>query len=561
MQLFRYKSKRKYEPILPGPRDWPVVQLSKNRKEFIQEVTDAAFLKIKEVTRNKTALIEELETTLYKEKARIKDIPWKVDPDDDHAFWSKVKNELVEMSQLRAKDESKVDDILKRIIHRYASEIAGNFNASHYRFARGFATFGFNRLLNAARIKKFGSFWSNELTMNDKIQVNGEVERLRTLARKGNIVIVPTHSSNLDSILIGWVIYTLGLPPVIYGAGLNLFNISLIAYFMNSLGAYKVDRRKKNILYLETLKSYSALALKKGCQSLFFPGGTRSRSGKVEKDLKLGLLGTAVEAQRMNLQEDPKNAEKIFVVPVSLNYHFVLEAPSLIRQYLERKGQERYYVENDEFSSSYKILTFLFKFFTKGSDISVSIGSPMDVMGNRVDDEGNSLDPKNRTIDLKDYFVSQSEITINKQREEEYTRMLAEKIVEQYGVIARVFSSHLVAFTAFEMLAKRNKRLDFFSLLRLPDEDLVISYPEFKKTFKRLRDKIFEKVEAGKMTVANHMHDSVDEVIEHGLYNVGMYHAKRPLIKNAAGEITTMDMNLLYFYRNRLDGYGLEKYV
>jgi len=25
--------------------------------------------------------------------------------------------------------------------------------------------------------------------------------------------------------------------------------------------------------------------------------------------------------------------------------------------------------------------------------------------------------------------------------------------------------------------------------------------------------------------------------------------------------VTTMDMNLLYFYRNRLDGYGLEKHI
>jgi glycerol-3-phosphate O-acyltransferase len=330
---------------------------------------------------------------------------------------------------------------------------------------------------------------------------------------------------------------------------------------MNSLGAYKVDRRKKNVIYLETLKAYSALALKKGCQSLFFPGGTRSRSGKLEKDLKLGLLGTAVEAQRINIQEDGDKAEKIFIVPVSLNYHFVLEAPSLIRQYLERKGQERYYVENDEFSSSYKILTFLFKFFTKGSDISVSIGEPMDVMGNPVDDDGYSLDPKNRRIDIKDYFISQNKVTINKQREEEYTRMLAGKITQQYSKIARVFSSHLVAFCAFEILAKRNKRLDFFSLLRLPDEDLIIQFPEFKNTCKLIREKIFERVEQEKMTVANHMLEDLDSVIEHGLHNLGMYHAKRPLIKTDDGNITTMDINLLYFYRNRLDGYGLEKYI
>ncbi len=561
MKLGRYRSKRKYEPILPGPKEWPVVQISRNRKEFVQEVSDAAFERIKSITRNKTALIEELETTLFKEKARIRENIWKVDPDDDDTFWSGVKSKLLDISHSKTKSEEEVDAILKSIIHRYASEIAGNFNTSHYRFARAIATFGFNRLLNAARIKKFGSFWSDQLTMNDKIQINGEPERLREMAKKGTIVIVPTHSSNLDSILIGWVIYTLGLPPVIYGAGLNLFNISIISYFMNSLGAYKVDRRKKNVIYLETLKAYSTLALKKGCQSLFFPGGTRARSGKIEKDLKLGLLGTAIEAQRINYQEKGDKAEKIFIIPVSLNYHFVLEAPSLINQYLEKQGQERYYVENDEFSSSYKIITFLFKFFTKGSNISVSIGQPMDILGNPVDDEGNSIDKYNRKLEVKEYFTFQDKITVDKQREEEYTRMLASRIVQQYNKIARVFSSHLVAFAAFEILRKRNKQLDLFSLLRLPDEELIITYNELKKGCKSLKNKIIERTEKGEMSVAEHMHEDIDSIIEHGIYNVGMYHSKRPLIKTKSGDITTMDMNLLYFYRNRLDGYGLEKYV
>lgn len=561
MKLKRYRSKRKYEPILPGPREWPVVQLSRNRKEFLKEVVEEAFGRITDQTRNKTALIEELETTLYKEKARIRQNPWKVDPDDEYQFWGKVKHELLEISQHRAKDEEKANKILRSIIERYADEIAGNFNTSHYRFARGIATFGFNRLLNAARVKKLGGFWSNELTMNDKIHINGEVEKLRSLAKKGTVVIVPTHSSNLDSILIGWVIYTLGLPPVIYGAGLNLFNISIISYFMNSLGAYKVDRRKRNMIYLETLKSYSALALKKGCQSLFFPGGTRSRDGKVEKNLKLGLLGTAIEAQRANYQEFGEKAEKIFIVPVSLNYHFVLEAPSLIRQYLEKKGQERYYVENDEFSSSYKIITFLFKFFTKGSDISVSIGEPMDILGNKVDMEGRSLDAEQREIQPLDYFIFQDKITVNKQREAEYTRMLSKKIVEQYSIIARVFSSHLIAFTAFEMIRKRNKKLDLYALLRIPEEDLVINFNEFRTTCLKIKNKIDERVQEGKMSQAQHMDDTIENIIEHGLSNLGIYHSKRPLIKTSEGDITTMDMNLLYFYRNRLDGYGLEKHV
>src|SRR5690606_39991027 len=100
--------------------------------------------------------------------------------------------------------------------------------------------------------------------------------------KKGTIVMTPTHFSNLDPVLMGWVIHTLGLPPFVYAADLNLFNIELYAYFMNSLGAFKVDRRKDNPIYQETLKSYAINALLKGCHTMFFPGGTRSRSGRSE---------------------------------------------------------------------------------------------------------------------------------------------------------------------------------------------------------------------------------------------------------------------------------------
>ena len=60
------------------------------------------------------------------------------------------------------------------------------------------------------------------------------------------VIIVPTHFSNLDSILIGYAIDgIMGLPAFHYGAGLNLYDLELVAYFINRLGAYKVDRRKK----------------------------------------------------------------------------------------------------------------------------------------------------------------------------------------------------------------------------------------------------------------------------------------------------------------------------
>lgn len=558
--------KKRYNQVHPGGiNEWPVVNLSKNRDLFIKEVTVSSIARIKSMTKNRASLIEEIENTLFREKLRIKRNPWAVDSPDESDFLKSVNTKLLEISQDENGSEidETLDSILEEMVLRYADEIAGNFKKSRFRMARSIVTFGLSRLLNASRARGFWSILSTKYQLQDKVQITGEVEQLRTMSTKGTIIMVPTHFSNLDSILIGWVISALGLPAFIYGAGLNLFNIKIFAYFMNSLGAYKVDRRKKNLIYLETLKSYSSLAIQKGCHSLFFPGGTRSRSGNIEQRLKLGLLSTAIEAQRVNYQKGKRDGlEKIFIVPVTINYNFVLEAPDLIKQYLRLKGQERYYVENDEYSTSYKTFAFLFKFFTKGSDISVSIGKCMDVLGNYVDEEGKSFDKHNRLVDTQEYFTKDGHIiSHNQQREDEYTRMLSSRIVEEFHIINKVFASHLVAFTAFQILEKRFPKLDLYNLLRIPEEDQGIEYEDFKLVFEKLLKKVYELKENGKVNISPNLTGDVDVIIKLGIANVGMYHSKRAIKKTSKGQIVSEDLNLLYYYHNRLKGYNLERHV
>jgi glycerol-3-phosphate O-acyltransferase len=563
MEIVEKKNKNKlYKPILEGIPDWPVYQLSKNRKEFIEEVIQKSLEEIKSLRPSRKQLIDELEATIYREQNRMKRNRWRVDPPDESLFWSKVKNELVELSSSTPEEASKKEDeILEQIVSRYANEIAGNFKPSSYRFAREVTKFWFARLLNGARVKKFGAFFRSRYTLRDKIHIVGKVKMLRKLAKQGTVVMVPTHFSNLDSILIGWVIHAMGLPAFIYGAGLNLFNIKIFAYFMNSLGAYKVDRRKKNLPYFETLKTYSNLAIQKGAHSLFFPGGTRSRSGLIEKQLKLGLLSTAIEAQRSAYMSNPDGeVRKIFVVPVTLNYHFVLEAPDLIEDYLHIKGQDRYFPEQDNYGS-FQLLKFMFKFFTKGSNISVSIGPGLDVLGNYVDSDGNSLDANGNPVSTRDYFITNGQVTADKQREEEYTRILSQKVVKEYHRINRVFASHLVAFIAFEMWQKKHPKLDLFSLLRLPEEDLELEYEEFRETFKRIRKDIYRLKDENKIHYASHLKGDAEAVITRGLDNVGIFHLKRPLLKNKKGNIITKDLTVLYYYHNRLVGYDLEKLI
>ena len=552
------RSRPRYKDILKRKKDWPIVNFSQNKKTFLDEVSQHVFDNLLQSKGRKT-LHEELETTIYREKQRVINNPWRVDPKDDLTFWRKIQKK--QLSVKESKDKVTVEkEILKEIINRYCKEIVGSFNKSSYRFAKRITTFGFARLLNAARVKGIKSIFSRQLDLQDQIHVVGEPDQLRKLAKIGTIVLVPTHFSNLDSILIGWVIQFLGLPPFIYGAGLNLFNIKILAYFMNSLGAYKLDRRKKNPIYLETVKEYSKRALEWGCHSLFFPGGTRSRSGQIENSLKLGLLGTTIEAQRALISDNVKDAKPIFIVPVVINYQFTLEAPSLINEHLKRTGRERYYRESDAFSNSKKITTFLMKFFTKKSDISVSIGRGLDVLGNYVNDQGKSLDQNEAIIDIKDYFLSGGKINVDKQREHTYVQILSKKIIEEYYKINRVYSSHLVAYTAFKMLERKNSKLDLYSILRLSKEDLTLDYEVFKMNFKKLRGVILLLNEQGKIDVNEKFRSTADESIIYGLNNVGMYHAKRPLIK-IKNEIQILNASTLYYYHNRLEGYGLEKHI
>jgi glycerol-3-phosphate O-acyltransferase len=294
--------------------------------------------------------------------------------------------------------------------------------------------------------------------------------------------------------------------------------------------------------------------------TLFFPGGTRSRSGHLESRVKLGLLGTAVDAQCVNYQQP--DGKKIFIVPVVLNYHAVLEAKSLIEQYLKYTGKQLYLVEKDGFGGFFKVLKFLRQFVSNSSEIIVNFGKPIDVLGNFVDSEGNSSDRHGNLIDLKAYFESGASVRYDRQRNEEYTKKLADKIVERYKVENIVQSSHLVAFTAFNIIRKKFPKLDLYGVLRLPKEDKRIFAEILYKNIEILRTELIKLATEGDLKLSDTVKNSpVDKLVNHGIENSGAFHLKKPLKYNKKGYFESQDLNLLYYYHNRMDAYGLEKHI
>jgi glycerol-3-phosphate O-acyltransferase len=549
--------------IEPFPRvfkkmsDWPIYKLSQDRRRFIAEIDDFT---IERLVKEHPKLYDLIVQTLYQERIRIKETPWKVDPPNERQFLDRIRKQLVSSeNEPKNKAAQTHRDILRKFVHRYSEEIVGTFSLRVMRFAQQFLAIFFNRLLNAAT-ERWWRFLSSKSRLHERIQVYGDVKTIQDLFSQGTVIVVPTHFSNLDSILIGFAMdEIMGLPSFSYGAGLNLYNSGAAAFFMNRLGAYRVDRRKKNAVYLETLKAMSNLSIQRGTNTLFFPGGTRSRSGEVEKKLKMGLLGTAVEAQRALCERGDKN--KIFIVPLTTSYHTVLEAPFLIHQHLQIVGKERYLKGRSEGNSFREWFKFIWQFFAKRSDIVLSFGKPMDVMGNFVDAEGISRDSRNNVLDVADYFVTEGVVKEDLQREGEYTRLLADKIVDRFYKENIVLSSHVVAFTAFNMLKESNDKLDLYALLRLPPDDYVFPLDTFTAAVAAMQTALFELEEKGRLKLSDPIRLSPEELVKDGLKNLGVYHVRKPLVFNRKGDIESDDFNVLFFYHNRLENFGLAKRV
>lgn len=518
------------------------------RPRLLSEVTSRTLADLERPRPSLELLVGE---ALYQERSRLKRFKpntfTKARADSDRHLWNGIHAGLLRPAVER--DRSK---LLKQIVEHYAEEIGGHFDPAVYRFATRAVPWGFSWLLNAASVRRFLP-WGMTQSLQSRLTIVGEVPALQRLASKGTILLVPTHQSNIDSLLVGYLIYLMRLPPFAYGAGLNLFTNPIFSFFMGRLGAYTVDRQKGNAIYKNTLRNYSTVILKEGVHSIFFPGGGRSRSGAIESHLKLGLLGTGLEAQiEATRSGSPK--PNVYVVPMVMSYHFVLEAASLIEAYLLESGRHRFIPTDTDPWQPWSVLPFFWKLFSSRTGITARVGRAMDIFGNFVDEEGRSIGPNGTTIDPIKWLTTSGELQAETQRDREYTRELGLKLTERFHAENTVLGSHLVAFSYFETLRARFPELDLYRFLRLSLEQRTLSWAEFAASAERHRERVVRLEREGGLFVAPEVKEQ--DWIRKGAAELGLFHGAS-VVKIQDPLVSTDDMNLLYYYRNRLSGYGL----
>jgi glycerol-3-phosphate O-acyltransferase len=448
--------------------------------------------------------------------------------------WQKLAARLGDMSEADKRDE------LRRLAEHYARDVVGNFDPRVYRFASGVLPTALGLAFTPVSLSEG---ISGVARLAERIQVQGPLELVRRCAADGTLVVTPTHSSNMDSIVLGFALETSGLPPCTYGAGKNLFSNKLISFFMHNLGAYRVDRRLQFSLYKDVLKEYSTVLLEHGYHSLFFPGGTRCRSNHVERKLKLGLLGTGISAFQ--------NARRpIYVVPVTINYHLVLEAETLVDDHLAEEGKQRYIIEDDEFSRIGRIVEFLRRTLALEESVVVRFGRPLDAFGNAVDDDGRSLDRRGRALDPATLVQDAGgAFAADRQRDMQYTRELGDALVAAYRRETVLLTTHLCARALFDAVVQAAGTRDVYQLLRLARHELDVPVADVLARIDGLRARIGERPAAGLV------HERVRamtprEIVDDALRALGAYHT-RPVARREGDRLRVESLRLLYYYRNR----------
>ena len=153
---------------------------------------------------------------------------------------------------------------------------------------------------------------------------------IEELPRESIVVYLINHRSNADYVLSTYALA--GQVAISYAVG-EWARVFPLEY--KSFGSYFIRRRYREALYHTVLERYVQLITRNGVTQGIFPEGGLTRDGHL-RPAKVGLLDYLIGVAR-----EPGFAERLYVVPVALNYDRVLEDRTLLRELRATAGEAR----------------------------------------------------------------------------------------------------------------------------------------------------------------------------------------------------------------------------
>ena len=147
------------------------------------------------------------------------------------------------------------------------------------------------------------------------------LERLRKLAKEGTLVLLPSHKSHVDYLVVSFLFneHNMQLPMIAAGDNLAFFPLGAI---LRRAGAFFIRRSfRGDRLYAATLEAYVRRLMRDGFTMEVFIEGGRSRTGKLLRP-QMGMLSMLVDGA-LQIANRP-----VYFVPVSIGYERIVEAGS-----------------------------------------------------------------------------------------------------------------------------------------------------------------------------------------------------------------------------------------
>ena len=227
-----------------------------------------------------------------------------------------------------ARSEGRPFEKVMKQAAKYADEIAADYNITYLLFLEWLLTWVWNNIYSGFYIDKEG------------------LEAVKEVARKGSLILLPSHKSHVDYLVLSYLFYNSDLPPPHIAAGVNL-SFWPLGHIFRKAGAFFLRRSiRGQRLYSAVFSTYLKRLLREGYVQEFFPEGTRSRTGKLLHP-RLGMLSMELDAFAEGVCED------LHLVPISITYDRLVEESSHTR---ETGGAKK---EREKFTDLLKMPRFL----------------------------------------------------------------------------------------------------------------------------------------------------------------------------------------------------------
>ena len=162
--------------------------------------------------------------------------------------------------------------------------------------------------------------------MFDGFTTNHDVlNRVKNMSLKGPLILIPSHKSHIDYLILDYVLYHNNLPVPHIAAGKNLSFWPMGPLFRSG-GAFFLRRSFGGaVLYSKVFAEYIHKLLEEGYNVEQFIEGGRSRTGKLLMP-KLGLLSIIMNAFKNGACSD------MLIVPIYVGYDRILEEKSYLHE-------------------------------------------------------------------------------------------------------------------------------------------------------------------------------------------------------------------------------------